>query len=225
MHRDLLDALRCPAPHDESWLVAMVHRAEGPVLHDVDLACPYCQREFTVRDGLADFRFDVADVVPSVSTSDSESPDVLRLAALLGLSPEESSTARPILLAGAYAAASRALNELAPAPQVVVNPTVPPETLRDATVSVLRVGSRLPLGVATLHAAAIDHSEGTQQVSGTFMDSVVRAVRAKGRLVAPAHMPVPDGVRELARDDREWVGEVIAQASGLVELRRQSAPS
>jgi uncharacterized protein YbaR (Trm112 family) len=221
MHRDLLDALRCPAPHEESWLVAMVHRAEGPVLHDVDLACPHCQREFTVRSRVADFRLAVAAEASHVSVAGTEAPDALRLAALLGLSPDEQPTAHPILLSGVYASASHALGELARVPQVLVNTSELPEHARRETVSVLRVGNALPLGVATLDAAALDaaHSD------ATFVASVVRAVRAKGRLVAPAHLPVPDGVRELARDDHEWVGEVVAQASGLVELRRQSAPS
>jgi len=221
MHRDLLDALRCPAPHEESWLVAMVHRAEGPVLHDVDLACPHCQREFTVRDRVADFRVDVAAESPPRNVLQAHAPDALRLAALLGLSPDEQPAARPVLLAGVYASASRALSEVTRVPQVLVNASEPPEHVRLEAVSVLRVGHALPLGVATLDAAALD----TAHANATFVASVVRAIRAKGRLVAPVHLPVPEGVRELARDDCEWVGEVVAQASGLVELRRQSAPS
>lgn len=231
MHRDLLDALRCPAPHEESWLVAVVHRAEGPALREVDLACPQCQREFTVRGGVADFRFDdtrnavtqeLAQETPlEVPRATAPStPDALRLAALLGLSPDAGPMSRPVLLAGAAAAMSDALRALLPVPQVLVNSHAAPESGSGAAISVLRVGTRLPLGVATLDAAALDAAHHDP----TFVASVVRAIRAKGRLVAPRHLPLPDGVQELARDEHEWVGEVMAQASGLVELRRQVTP-
>ncbi len=227
MHRDLLDALRCPRDHEESWLVAMVHRASGAMLLDVDLACPVCQREFSVREGVADFR---VDDVPSrdalgalshASAPAATAPDPMRLAALLGLSPDAGPMSRPVLLAGVYAAASGALQTLIEVPQVLLNPDVTPAADARVPLSVLRVDHRLPLGVATLHAAALDAAHGEPE----FVTSVVRAVRAGGRLLAPPSLHVPDGVREIARDEHEWVGEVVAQGHGLVELRRQSAPS
>lgn len=231
MHRDLLDALRCPRDHEESWLVAVVHRASGSQLLDVDLACPVCQREFTVREGVADFRSDDAlsrDASGALSHADefvASASDPLRLAALFGLSPDAGPMSRPVLLAGAHATVSGALQVLIDVPQVLVNPDVIPATEADVfahePLSVLRVGARLPLGVATLHAAALDAAHGQPE----FVTSVVRAIRVGGRLVAPHSLPVPDGVRELARDEHEWVGEVVAQGHGLVELRRQSAPS
>jgi hypothetical protein len=47
-------------------------------------------------------------------------------------------------------------------------------------------------------------------------------VKPKGRVVAPAEVPLPDGVRELARDGRHWVGERQAvPAPALVQLGRQ----
>jgi len=218
MHRDLLDALRCPMDHEESWLVAMVHRASGAQLLDVDLACPVCQREFAVREGVADFRLGAPyDSRATAATA----PDPLRLAALLGLSPDAGPMSRPVLLAGARAAASGALQMLVEFPQVLANPEVTSADDVRVPLSVLRVGNRLPLGVATLHAAALDAAHGQPE----FVISVVRAVRAGGRLLAPHSLQVPDGVREIARDEHEWVGEVVAQGLGLVELRRQSAPS
>jgi hypothetical protein len=40
-------------------------------------------------------------------------------------------------------------------------------------------------------------------------------------LVAPAHAPLPAGVRELARDEREWVAVKESAASAPVPLRRR----
>lgn len=56
------------------------------------------------------------------------------------------------------------------------------------------------------------------------MSCAVRAVQQGGRMIAPADVPVPDDVRELARDEDEWVGEVRVAASGLVPLRRGGDP-
>jgi uncharacterized protein YbaR (Trm112 family) len=223
MYRDLLDALRCPGEHEESWLVAVVHRASGARLLDVDLACPVCQREFTVRGGVADFRFEDARSgdASNAKVSSAPAPDPLRLAALLSLSPDAGPMSRPVLLAGAYAAVSAALPALIDVPQVLINPETTAAAHADAALSVLRAGDRVPLGVATLHAAALDAAHGQSD----FVASVVRALRAAGRLVAPISLPLPQGVREIARDEHEWVAEVVAQGHGLVELRRQSAPS
>ncbi|MDF1505354.1 hypothetical protein, partial [Roseisolibacter sp. H3M3-2] len=51
--------------------------------------------------------------------------------------------------------------------------------------------------------------------------AALRAPRHRGRLVAPAAAPLPDGVTELARDDAHWVAERDAVvASDVVPLRR-----
>jgi len=206
MLRDLLDSLRCPRAHAESWLVAMVHRADGPFLIDADLACPVCGAEFRIIDGTA--QFDAAE--PGVR---DEALDATRTAALLGLSEGH----LPVLLSGRYAGTGAALGELVSLPQVWLNPSAglpAPAVPRSALV----VRERLPLGVETLAAAAVDAAH----ASRVMLESIVRAVRLGGRVLAPATVPIPDGLRELARDDEEWVAEVTVRASGLVELRRRA---
>ena len=206
MLRDLLDALRCPRPHDESWLVAMVHHAEGADLREADLACPVCGAEFVIHEGVA--RFD-----PPVGPPPAVEREAMRLAAMLGVTEGQ----QPVLLAGAYADAGTALAELVPVPQLWLNArrTAPrPVTL----VGALEVRGRVPLGVDTLAGAALDgaHSD------GPMLDSVVRAVRRGGRLVAPATALLPAGVQVVARDAHELVAEVTTRASGLVALRRRA---
>ena len=51
---------------------------------------------------------------------------------------------------------------------------------------------------------------------------LTRVLRPDGRLVAPAAIPVPAGIRELARDEREWVGAAEGDAATApVPLRRR----
>jgi uncharacterized protein YbaR (Trm112 family) len=206
MLRDLLDSLRCPRPHAESWLVAMVHRADGPFLIEADLACPVCGAEFRVIDGEA--HFDAASRAPR-----NDALDAGRTAALLGVTEGH----LPVLLAGSYAGTAAALADVVPTTQLWLNP---PSSLPApvAPCSTLVAGVRLPLGVETIAAAAVDHAHATP----VMLESIVRAVRMGGRILAPATVPVPAGLKELARDDAEWVAEVTVRASGLVELRRRA---
>jgi hypothetical protein len=212
MLRDLLDALRCPTPHEESWLVAVVTRADGRLLWEADLACPVCASEFTVRSGVASF-----GGVPQPSSG--AVPDAERLAALLGVLDGE----RPVLLTGAYARAGTALAALTTAPQLWLD--APTDALTEASTdagarrSPLVGCSRLPLGVDTLAAAAVDAAHATPDM----LASIVRALGQGARLVAPVTTPLPPGVRELARDAAEWVAETTTRASGLIELRRRAS--
>jgi hypothetical protein len=206
MLRDLLDSLRCPRAHEEAWLVAMVHRADGPYLIEADLACPSCGAEFVVAGGVA--QFDTVTV-----REQATSPDATRVAALLHVTDG----AFPILLAGVYAAAGAGLADVVSGSQVWVN--APRDAAAPAAAySAIEVTGRVPLGVETLAGAAIDAAHAAPDM----LDSIVRAVRMGGRIVAPADTPMPVGVKELARDAHEWVAEVTTRASGLVELRRRA---
>jgi len=50
------------------------------------------------------------------------------------------------------------------------------------------------------------------------VSSAARATRIGGRVVAPVTAAIPDGVRELARDDRVWVGAREAMPSVPITL-------
>ena len=216
MQRDLLDALRCPGIHEESWLVAMVLEAQGSALLVAELACPVCGAEFRIVDGIA--------YIPGLATGSTPTPAVppepvaidlvLRLAALLGVVESQ----LPVALVGRYAAASGALASVVSAPQLLVNSGA---VIPALGVSRLVVADRLPLGVETLAAIAVDAEHATP----AFLASAARALRLGGRLVAPVEAPIPAGMRELARDATEWVAETTARASGLVELRRRAPES
>lgn len=210
MQRDLLDALRCPGPHDESWLVAIVHQSSGSELTEAELACPVCGAEYRVANGIAYFAETKAALPDALPTDDQH----LRLAALLGVVESQ----QPIALVGSYAASSASLAAYVAAPQLLVNAAAGP---RAVGASCIVVADRLPLGVESLAAVAVDSAHASRSI----LESAARALRLGGRLLAPADATVPSGMRELARDATEWVAETTTRASGLVELRRRAPES
>lgn len=210
MLRDLLDALRCPNSHAESWLVAVVHETDGLTLVAADLACPVCGAEFAITDGVAHFGAPDVRTPPSQRTPFTEP---MRLAALFGAADGDT----PLLLSGRYVLAGNAIAELVNVPQLWVNAPAESRSSSPRTSQMI-VGERLPLGVATLAAAAIDDTD----ASDAMLESVMRAVKQGGRIVAPVSVARPEALKELARDEREWVAEVTTRASGLIELRRRA---
>ncbi len=207
MKRDLLDSLRCPGPHEESWLVAVVHDASGTELLSAELACPVCGAEYQITDGVARFSDAVAPTDHQAFTAN----ELLRLAALLGVNESH----QPIALVGRYAVGSEPLATFVAAPQLLVNGG---GSTWAAGASRIVVADRLPLGVDTLAAVAVDRAH----ASPSMLESAARALRLRGRLVAPASAIVPSTMREIARDENEWVAETTTRASGLIELRRRA---
>jgi uncharacterized protein YbaR (Trm112 family) len=233
--RALLDALRCPAPHAEEWLVAMVHQADGPRLIEADLACPACGAAFGLQAAVAWFRASsvqdsAVERTPRAATGsapaaawETNDPDADRLAALLGVAEGP----WPVVLVGARAAAGAALAAIVSPPQWWINPD--PVALGNAPhptwlAAVLHIGPRWPLAARQAAAVALDATHATP----AQLAEAVRVLRSGGRLLAPAWAPLPEGVRELARDATEWVaeatGSVRAEGDGpLVPIRRRSS--
>lgn len=54
MFIELTDHLRCPAPHDEAYLVLLPGAIESRSVRAGTLGCPVCGAEFTLRDGAFD---------------------------------------------------------------------------------------------------------------------------------------------------------------------------
>ncbi len=220
MFIELVDHLRCVRPHEDSWLVAASSVMAGRHVVRGVLGCPVCGARYMVRDGIADFRGDAADAGPAGAAPASEAlapteEEVMRAAALLLLTEVRG----PVVLGGAWGALAPALAELAPAVYLIVNPVAPvPERTE---LSALLARGALPLAEATAHAVALDERTATD--SG-LLAGAARALRGGGRLLAPATAPLPEGVRELARDERHWIAEREPQASAPIALRRPSRP-
>lgn len=195
MFIELVDALRCPVSHEESWLVAAADRTEARHIIEGTLGCPVCKAQFTIHDGVADLRR--AHHEPSDAASvPADAGEAVGLAAFLGLDD----TPGTVLLLGGWAVHARGLRELV---DVNVIAADPPSGMRgEPGISVLRCDGPLPLAPGVARGTAVDATDGGNRIA-----SAVRATRVGGRVVGPVSVPVPAGLRELARDARLWVAE------------------
>ena len=209
MFIELVDALRCPRPHEESWLVASATRMEARHIVRGTLGCPVCLAEYPIEDGVVDFR---TDRVPVATRGDPAPADgAMRLAAMLDLAD---ATGFAVLL-GAWGTLAPELATLVEVPLILVDP--PAGVYGSPGISVLRCDGELPLATGAARAIAIDDAGAERSASA------VRVTRAKGRVLAPVALPAPAGVRELARDTQLWVGEREAIASPIVTLHVRRA--
>ena len=208
MFIELVDALRCLTPHEETWLVASVSEMSGRHIIDGTLGCPVCRRSYPVRNGVGVFTADGS--TPSLTRAAVGMDDrVMRGAALLGLSD----AGGIVVLGDTWVDCADALAELGPAHVVTLNAAA-----NDASpqgVSSIVVDDALPFGAGTLRGVAL----GGQTATRTLLSSAVERLRSRGRLVAPATVPLPDEVTELARDAEDWVAERAVVASAPVVLR------
>lgn len=216
MFIELVDALRCPRPHEPTWLVLSASEMRGRHVWRGLLGCPICREEYPIVDAVADFgdlsrrasETGARSAAAAPGAAAAGAPDPLRLAALLALTEPGGL----VLLAGRYGDAAAALADLTSVTVLVADPGGP-VPMRD-DVSALRLDGRvLPLGDATLRGAAVDR-DGRDALAAR-----VTAVRPGGRVVAPAAVAPPAGVRELARDELEWVAEATG-GGPTVPLRR-----
>jgi uncharacterized protein YbaR (Trm112 family) len=204
MFIELVDALRCPVPHEESWLVAASTRMAFRHIVEGTLGCPVCKAQYPVHRGVVDFRRAThAPLPPDAPPDDAQAT---RLAALLDLTDH---TGFAVLL-GRWSVHAPLVRAIAETPLLIVDP--PDGMEGEPGISVIRCDGLLPLAAGASRGTAIDGGDEAR------VASAVRATRAKGRLVAPVTVALPDGATELARDESVWVAEREAAASALVTL-------
>ena len=204
MFIELVDALRCPNAHEESWLVAAATRMEFRHIVEGTLGCPVCKAQYPVRRGVVDFRRAGTSTAPQHAPPDET--EAARLAAFLDLTDR---TGFAVLLGG-WSVHAPLVRGLVETPLIIVDP--PEGTEGEPGISVIRFDGPIPIAVGSARGMAID-GDGVARVA-----SAVRATRVNGRLLAPVSVPIPDGVTELARDATTWVAERATSASALVTL-------
>ncbi len=203
MFVELIDRLRCPVEHADTWLVAAASRVEHRHLVEATLGCPECGAEFEVRDGEVWF----GDRVKRMPMPTSED-EAMRAAALLKL--EERGL---YLLDGGWGSLAGALQAILDVDLLLVDPAS--GDAGAAGQGILRgVGDRWPLAASSLHGIALDGASVARTADA------LRVLRALGRLVAPASAALPPGARELARDERHWVAEKVGDVVPLGRARR-----
>jgi len=204
MFIELIDALRCPADHPASSLVAALDRVENRDVIRGMLGCPVCRSEFQIRDGAL---WMVTNAMPGPATrAIHPTEDALRLAASLDLRSETGFA----ILRGSWCALATAILEISPTPLVLLDP--PHGTPAGRGRSIIHAGGTVPFAARTAVAAAIDDDERAYALAA--------AVQPPGRVVGPLNVAVPHDVKELVRDDRWWVGE-REHATPLIGIARR----
>jgi uncharacterized protein YbaR (Trm112 family) len=203
MFVDILEALRCPRPHDESQLVVAAGRVADRHILSGTLGCPLCGAEFKIVDGITTFGIPVRPTPPAAPDEASG----LRIAAFLELTDPRGFA----LLCGQWGAQLDPVQRVADTPIALWNP---PLRYGGEPSAVMLCDGGVPLAAGSVRAAALDGDVSQEQVA-----SAVRAVREGGRLIGPAAMPLPAGVNEVARDQWVWVGEKPGGVR-FVELKR-----
>lgn len=207
MFVELIESLRCPNDHEDSPLIAQATKTENRRIHTGTLGCPVCHSEFPIRDWVAWF-----GQIPPMAGFEIPSQEIaMRVAAFLELTDARGFA----LLCGRWGVHAELIGLIAETPLVVVNHSV--ATPIQHTAGGVR-GQVIPFAAGSARALAISETSTKEIIA-----SGVRAVKAGGRVMGPATIPLPDGVTELVRDDRVWVATKNAapeSAPRLVDLKR-----
>lgn len=191
MFIELTDHLRCPADHDEQFLVLLPHRMEGRSVREGQLGCPLCHRIFSLEAG-------VLDVGGAPAVEDAPSAlDAESLSALVGLG----GPGGYLVLVGPPAAAWREVARLNPGVGLVaVNPPggVPDQEF----LSVLR-GGRLPLKSHSMRGVVLGRPFATEPA---WVAEAARVVLPGLRVVGESADPGAESIELMASADGVWVG-------------------
>ncbi len=208
MYIELIDLLRCPRPHEESWLVAAFNQMEGRFVIEGKLGCPICSASFPINGGIADFRADTSGVATIPDALDSLTEEAtFRAAGMLGLTR----TGAAVVLSRMPSEIGPSIAELTGVRVICVNQTGDPYEAEN--VASISVDERLPLASGSIDAMML-----ADPVSGGDTAEALRVLRTGGRLVAPASTALAGNLRELARDERYIVAEFTGPLVSLSRL-------
>ena len=215
MFIELVDRLRCPRPHEDSWLVAAVTKMSGRDIVQGSLGCPVCHAEYAIADGVALFGVDPHRPPPVERNpyDESDADAAMRCAALLDLFDPGGLA----VLGGRWGRSARGMLDIAQTALLLIEP--PTGVDLGTGVSAARVSNALPLAAASTRGIALDETTGTP----SLIASAARALVPGGRLVAPISATMPDGMRERARDDQHWVAEAAPASARVIPITPRRA--
>ena len=200
MFIELLDLLRCPRDHEETWLVAALNAVQDRFVIKAKLGCPVCGASYSITRGIADLRAQPG--ARAMQDADVEPEGEMRIAGLLNL-------VRPgavVLLEGKDAGAAQRVSDLTETKVIAVNPAS--EISDSETVATVLCDVRLPF--------ASDSIAGVVIGDAVFLDDVSRILSHGGRALLPIGSPIPAGLVEMMRDDRNILAESVG---AIVSLR------
>jgi uncharacterized protein YbaR (Trm112 family) len=191
MFIELTDHLRCPAAHDESFLVLIPDRSEGRSVVAGLLGCPVCHREYRIADGRTDFG------APPVDTPGAPDPALAEaLAVFLGLAGPGGYVG---LIGEAGGLASELSQRLPGVHIAAVNP--PAGSAMGPTVSLLR-SPRVPFKSRSLRGVVLSQPFAADaQWQAEAISAVLPGLRIVGQGAAPP------GLEILGEAGGWWVGK------------------
>jgi uncharacterized protein YbaR (Trm112 family) len=191
MFIELVDHLRCPADHEEQYLVLLPDRIEQRSVRAGRLGCPVCGRTFVLSDGV----LDVGGAGPPGESATALVPEAL--VPLAGLNGPGGYLA----MVGPPGDQWRGVTGLLPGVGLVaVNPGI--ETLDEPGISVLR-GGRLPLKARSMRGVVLGRPYGEDPA---WVREAVRVVLPGLRVVGEGGEPPLDLIEPMATAGGVWVG-------------------
>ena len=191
MFIELTDLLRCPNPHDESFLVLLPDQMDGRSVRTGQLGCPVCGRTFQLVDGM----FDAGGGPPDSTGNTALSAEDVSV--LIGLSGPGGYVA----LVGPVASLWEEIAALNPGVALVaINP--PTHVPDSAAVSVVR-GGMIPLKSRTLRGVVLGKPYADDP--GWVRDAA-RLVLPGLRVVGEGDQPPEDLIDVMASAGGVWVG-------------------
>lgn len=211
MFIELLDLLRCPRPHDETWLVASFSTVSNRFVQTGTLGCPICAAQYPIENGVADFRGGVSS--PSCDQRRAAaSHDREELATRAGAFLDATEPGATVVLGGVWAYAAEELSNLAEVKVIALNPE--PGVRESARVGLVRTATEIPLAAESCLGVAVD-----AWFNAAIVGAAARVVRPGGRVVGPAAIPPPTHLAVLAQDADYWVAR---KTPSLIPLRKAS---
>ncbi len=184
MFIELTDHLRCPADHDEQFLVLVPEVMDGRDVRQGSLGCPVCHRSYPIRDGIATFGHAPGEVAAPTRLS----PDAQ--AALAGLGGPGGYA---VLVGGAAARADLLAQALPGIGLVLVNP---PGNGPDPAFASRLIAPSLPLKTGSMRTAILGPGYGSDPA---WVHEAARVVLVGNRVVGEGEAPSV-GELELAAD-------------------------
>lgn len=189
MFIELTDHLRCPAAHDEAFLVLIPDTMRGRTVLQGRLGCPVCHRVYPITDAVLSF----GHAEPAAERPDL--PAAEALLAFLGLEGPGGFVA----LVGSVAARAAGLGELLPGAHcVAVNP--PADVVPSASVSIIR-SPRPPLKARSCRGVVLGAPEARDPAWSAVVGSVLPGLRVVGEGPPPERA----GLELLASAGGWWV--------------------
>ena len=191
MFIELTDLLRCPNPHDESFLVLLPDKMDGRSVRTGQLGCPVCGRTFQLVEGV----FDAGGAPPDSRGNTGLTGE--NVSVLMGLSGPGGYVA----LVGPVASLWQEVAALNPGVALVaINPPKP--VTDSAGVSVVR-GGMIPIKSRTLRGVVLGKPYADDPI---WVRDAARLVLPGLRVVGEGDQPPEDLIDVMASAGGVWVG-------------------